>query len=551
MSDRQSLASHPGVLQSLWAAVFIFILLGVAITPFPARGQSPPTQPVVRVVLFWTDGCPDCHYVLDEILPPIQREYGEQFQIRLIEVATVEDYHLLLQVAEAYNIGREQVGVPFLIIGDRVLIGSTQIPAELPALIKDYLAAGGVDYPLIPGLQGLPPQIAAQKAQTATPVNTLNAASDAVVHAILFTTPDCHSCQLEVTAALAPVQEKYGAQFVVRTIDVITLADVEYLHRVASGYGITPEQVDLPLLIIGKQALIGEQMVAELPNLTASYLATGGVEYPYLPEAKDLSTTEIPNNASCPPYAPCAQESPLSLPASNPPTVNGDDSYPQPEVGKDIHQTDVLESIPLQPSPQTRTPSRNGFSLAIGVLIGMALAVLVVGIVVVRTALGDGELFHFPSPYANLSNLALPILAVLGLGVAAYLAYVETQSVSAVCGPVGDCNAVQSSPYARLFGVLPIGVLGMAGYIAILAAWLVGQKEFGWISSYARLGVFGMAFGGSIFSLYLTYLEPFVIKAVCIWCIASAIVITLILLCSVTPAMQSILENENDLPAED
>ena len=46
---------------------------------------------------------------------------------------------------------------------------------------------------------------------------------------------------------------------------------------------------------------------------------------------------------------------------------------------------------------------------------------------------------------------------------AGYLTYVETQLVQAVCGPVGDCNAVQSSSYARLFGVLPVGVLGASG----------------------------------------------------------------------------------------
>lgn len=48
----------------------------------------------------------------------------------------------------------------------------------------------------------------------------------------------------------------------------------------------------------------------------------------------------------------------------------------------------------------------------------------------------------------------------------------ETAQVSAACGPVGDCcNTVQQSEYARLFGILPIGVMGLLGYVAILISW--------------------------------------------------------------------------------
>ncbi|MFO7623246.1 MAG: vitamin K epoxide reductase family protein, partial [Anaerolineales bacterium] len=132
-----------------------------------------------------------------------------------------------------------------------------------------------------------------------------------------------------------------------------------------------------------------------------------------------------------------------------------------------------------------------------------------------------------------------PVLALLGLGVAGYLAYVETQAVSAICGPVGDCNTVQSSPYARLFGVLHIGVLGVVGYILILAAWMWKRLRSDRLAMYASLAIFGMAFFGTLFSLYLTYLEPFVIRAVCAWCLASAVLITLLMLVNVTPALQS------------
>lgn len=133
-------------------------------------------------------------------------------------------------------------------------------------------------------------------------------------------------------------------------------------------------------------------------------------------------------------------------------------------------------------------------------------------------------------------SLLIPALALIGLGVAGYLAYVETQAVEAMCGLIGDCNAVQSSPYATLFGVLPVGVLGAVGYVAILAAWSWERTGSGRLARYSPLAVFGMSFVGVLFSIYLTYLEPFVIKAVCAWCLTSAVIITLIMLLSLNPA---------------
>ena len=133
----------------------------------------------------------------------------------------------------------------------------------------------------------------------------------------------------------------------------------------------------------------------------------------------------------------------------------------------------------------------------------------------------------------------MPVLTLIGLGVAIYLAYVEIRAVSAVCGPVGDCNAVQSSPYARLFGVLPIGVLGVIGYAAILSGWFYPKLRSDRLAQVAPLVVFGMTFFGVLFSLYLTYLEPFVIRAVCAWCLTSAVIMTLLLLVSLKPALQA------------
>jgi uncharacterized membrane protein len=123
----------------------------------------------------------------------------------------------------------------------------------------------------------------------------------------------------------------------------------------------------------------------------------------------------------------------------------------------------------------------------------------------------------------------------VGLVVAGYLSYVEITHVEAVCGPVGDCNTVQQSEYARLFGFLPIGVLGMAGYVMILAAWFIGLFTGSKSADYAALAMLAMTASGTLFSVYLTFLEPFVIGATCAWCLSSAVIMTALMLLSLAP----------------
>jgi uncharacterized membrane protein len=123
----------------------------------------------------------------------------------------------------------------------------------------------------------------------------------------------------------------------------------------------------------------------------------------------------------------------------------------------------------------------------------------------------------------------LPVIAVVGLAVALYLTYIETTRSEAFCGAVGDCNAVQQSPYAMLFGFLPIALLGTLGYVAILGVWLVKKAGKGSAADLAGIGLLALAGFGVLFSIYLTFLEPFVIRATCAWCLTSALAMLLIL----------------------
>ena len=110
----------------------------------------------------------------------------------------------------------------------------------------------------------------------------------------------------------------------------------------------------------------------------------------------------------------------------------------------------------------------------------------------------------------------LLLLSIMGLGISLYLTYVKLTSSSIVCG-FGDCSKVQSSDYAMLLGV-PLGVWGVVYYFAVFILIYKNLKKY---LTYTLIW-------GVLFSVYLTMLEFFVIKAVCMWCLLSFAVIILL-----------------------
>jgi uncharacterized membrane protein len=117
-------------------------------------------------------------------------------------------------------------------------------------------------------------------------------------------------------------------------------------------------------------------------------------------------------------------------------------------------------------------------------------------------------------------RLAAIVLALIGLGVAGYLTYVHYEDIRPVCGLGGDCVKVQSSEWSKLAGI-PVAVLGLVAYATILASLFVPGEEALIAGALTALVGFG-------FSAYLTYRELFTIDAICQWCVASAIVMTLL-----------------------
>jgi len=116
-------------------------------------------------------------------------------------------------------------------------------------------------------------------------------------------------------------------------------------------------------------------------------------------------------------------------------------------------------------------------------------------------------------------------LIVLGIGIAGYLTYVKLFHLEPFCGGLGSCESVQSSRYAELLGV-PVAIWGLLSYLALLVLYLVRRSDWQGLGYLARQAFFLFTLIGILYSAYLTYLELFVIHAICIWCVGSAVVMT-------------------------
>jgi uncharacterized membrane protein len=111
--------------------------------------------------------------------------------------------------------------------------------------------------------------------------------------------------------------------------------------------------------------------------------------------------------------------------------------------------------------------------------------------------------------------------AAFGIGVATYIAIAEAGGGSPVCLAGGSgCRTVAESSWSELFGV-NIAIFGIVGYVLLLAAALLR-------GDLARMAGFGLALGGFGYSVFLTYLELFKIEAICQWCVASAVLMTIL-----------------------
>lgn len=410
--------------------ITLLLILIFSFSAQPAQAESP--GPVVHAVLFYSPSCGHCHYVMTEILPPLQEQYGEQLIVVEIDVSTPEGQALYQTAVEEFQTPETRLGVPTLIVGENYLVGSGEIPELFPGLIANGLATGGIAWPKITGLEALIRQLGLEADNKSVQINT----------------------SIETNGA------------------------------------------DNPLWLQNFKRDLHANILAVIVLIT-------------------LITSLILS---------------VSVTLSN-----------SPMPGTKSWYTNVLFLFTLLGIPSVLDLTQtHGIALVWGIGVAVIFVVLLAApILLLNSKRKKGPILK------NWFTWAVPLIAVAGLLVSTYMAFIETTQATPVCGPVGDCGTVQDSEYAILFGILPVGIFGVMGNIALLAAWLMKQFGPDVLKKLSALALWGMSVFGVLFSTYLTFLEPFVIGATCMWCITSAVTMILMLWVT-TPAAKEALASSGE-----
>jgi uncharacterized membrane protein len=133
-------------------------------------------------------------------------------------------------------------------------------------------------------------------------------------------------------------------------------------------------------------------------------------------------------------------------------------------------------------------------------------------------------------PSERALRLAAAVVATIGIGVATYITIADSGGGAPTCLAGGHgCATVANSSYSHIAGI-NVAVFGIAGYVVLLVAAATPGDA-------GRFGGLLLSLVGFGFSAYLTYLELFVINAICQWCVASAVLMTVLLLITAARAL--------------
>ena len=253
-------------------------------------------SPVVHAVLLYSPTCAHCHKVMEEVLPPLRERYGAQLEILEVNVQEPEGSAVYQATLEKFKPAVR--GVPMLVIGEDVLVGSVQIPERLPELIEYYLQRDGVGWPALPKLPGVPESALSP---TPTPVP----ASDAIVNLLYFQSPSCSGCRQFENEVLTQLQSTYADRLQVTTINTTDAAGRKLYDAAVAHY--KPPLEGVPAVVLGETMLVGNRDVPEkLPGLVDRAAAAGGALLPDLPALEEYFATTPTPSPTNPPAQPKA-----------------------------------------------------------------------------------------------------------------------------------------------------------------------------------------------------------------------------------------------------
>lgn len=223
-------------------------------------GPAPDPATQVHGLYFYGADCPHCQRAYEEVILPLQAQYGARLDLRMLEIGQPQNYELLIQAEETFQVAPEERSLPTLVIGDQVLIGEEQVRQRLPDLVSRAIAAGGLDWPAIPGFNpdtlgssGAPAFAGTDGCQVQNPDSCETAAP---IYAAYFYQVGCQACS-RVEADLNYLRSRYP-QLIVEEFNVYDHAALGLWLAQRAG---REQDFHTPAVFIGEHAWIGESEI--------------------------------------------------------------------------------------------------------------------------------------------------------------------------------------------------------------------------------------------------------------------------------------------------
>ena len=218
-------------------------------------GTLPCDPSQVHGLYFYSIDCPHCMDILNNLLLPMQNEFGTKLHIRLVEINYADNYELLIRTEEHYSVKAEERAIPTLVIDSKVLIGENPIQENLRSIVEQGILNGGIPWPDIPNFDPAA-IISEENASASTEMCTMDSGdtceTGAPIYAAYFYQTGCDSCS-RVEADLAYLRTKYP-QLIIEKFNVYDHTALGTWLADRAGR----KDFHTPSVFIGSEAWIGE-----------------------------------------------------------------------------------------------------------------------------------------------------------------------------------------------------------------------------------------------------------------------------------------------------
>lgn len=288
-------------------ALFLLLLLSLLAIGQADRALAQ-DQTVVRLVYFYRDDCPHCIAVLNEVLLPLQAEYGQRLEMKLVQFhdptqtgeIDPDKYALLLRAEELFGVTPERRGIPTLVVGGEVLIGETEIRERLRCVLETCLGGQGTSWPAIPGLEAVPiyghggSELSLQpplvtEAEACSSDEPVCEPAAPPIWAAYFYQVGCQECS-RAESDIQYLRHRYP-QLLVEEFNINERVDLA--RWLAARVG-RERELHTPAIFIGDDALIGEEITPDnLEKLLTRYLSGGAARFWKDAEVPEISLPEV------------------------------------------------------------------------------------------------------------------------------------------------------------------------------------------------------------------------------------------------------------------